>query len=499
MSGFEADFKLNIFTGSEVFGMKQLFLAVLFLSSFGAGSAQQQNFEIKITFRPFKNQHIYLGYHYGRQKPIIDSVMLDENSFGVFRGNRALERGLYLIGYPDKSNYFEVFVDKQQQFVIHADSARLINNIKFENSPDNTLFNEYQQFVSIKGSEIENAKKQLAASAHAKDSAKWKEVISKNAEAMQQFRNEFMKKYPDASLTVLLNIMKEPVVPPAKEHPGGRYDSAFAYRYFKNHFWDDVYFFDERIVRTPVFEPKLDRYFDELVFPHADSVIREIDWMMSFATASPEVEKFLLVKFVNRYLNQKYMWEDKVFVHLFEKYFSQKEYTWLSQKGKKTIFDRAYSLMANLFGNAASDIELPDSAGKLQRLYAVDSPYVLVCFWDPACSHCKETLPRIDSVYRSKWQKSGVGIFAVAKESDLGKSEWKKFISEHHLSDWVHVYYSKSEENARISAGIPGYMQLYDVLSVPTLYLLDKEKRIIAKKIPYEQMDEVLQFKLKGQ
>jgi hypothetical protein len=36
---------------------------------------------------------------------------------------------------------------------------------------------------------------------------------------------------------------------------------------------------------------------------------------------------------------------------------------------------------------------------------------------------------------------------------------------------------------ARIDAGIPGYSQLYDVLTFPTLYLLDKEKRIVAKKL----------------
>jgi len=40
---------------------------------------------------------------------------------------------------------------------------------------------------------------------------------------------------------------------------------------------------------------------------------------------------------------------------------------------------------------------------------------------------------------------------------------------------------------------------LYDVLSFPTLYLLDKEKRIVAKKLAYEQLDEVLQLKLKKQ
>ena len=40
-------------------------------------------------------------------------------------------------------------------------------------------------------------------------------------------------------------------------------------------------------------------------------------------------------------------------------------------------------------------------------------------------------------------------------------------------------------------------IQLYDVQSFPTLYLLDKDKRIVAKKLSFEQIDEILQLKLK--
>jgi hypothetical protein len=51
----------------------------------------------------------------------------------------------------------------------------------------------------------------------------------------------------------------------------------------------------------------------------------------------------------------------------------------------------------------------------------------------------------------------------------------------------------------RVNSGIPSYSQLYDVQSFPTLYLLDKDKRIIAKKLSFEQVDEILQQRLKNQ
>jgi len=85
----------------------------------------------------------------------------------------------------------------------------------------------------------------------------------------------------------------------------------------------------------------------------------------------------------------------------------------------------------------------------------------------------------------------------VAKETDGSKKDWFNFIKDHHLQEWTNVYYSKIDDKARVDAGIPSYSQLYDVLTFPTLYLLDKDKRIVAKKLSYEQIDEVLQLKMK--
>lgn len=479
--------------------MKRTFSFVLLVVCSSLLFSQVPAFELKVTFHPFKNQYIYLGYHYGKQKPIIDSVLLNQNSWGVFKSDKKREKGVYLIGYPNKSGYFEILIDKEQKFSVFADTANLLNTLRFEGSPDNDLFLQYQRYTAARATEIENAKIQLANSKTAADSAHWQSVIEKNSTDIQKNRQQIMEKHPGATITALLKAMKDPTIPPAAQHPGGQYDSLFAFRYYKDHYWDDTYFFDERLARTSFFEEKLDRYFEQLVAPDPDSVIKELDWMLAYASANEEMQRFLLTKFINRYLNMKYMWEDRVFVHLFEKYFSQKEYAWLPEKGRKIIFDRAYSLMANLFGNPAADIELPDSSGQIKTLYAIKAPYTVVIFWDPTCGHCKETLPRIDSIFRYKWKALQVALFAIGKESDGTKSDWLKFINDHQLKDWVHVYYTKAANEARIKNQIPGYYQLYDVQSVPTLYLLDKDKRILAKKIPFEQMDEVLDYKLKGQ
>ncbi|NCT74944.1 MAG: DUF5106 domain-containing protein [Chitinophagaceae bacterium] len=478
--------------------MKKLLLIPVLLIS--AWACAQAGYEIKVTFKPFRNQYVYLGHYSGKQFPIIDSVKLNDKSEGVFRGPKPLGGGIYVIAYPTRDRFFELLIDKKQHFAVSVDTAHL-NKPVFTNSPDNLVFLSYQAEMAKKGMAADMANRQLKSAVNPVDSAHWDAELKKTKKEISGYRKDLIKQHPNTLIAALMRLMEEPEIPPATQHPGGHYDSSFAYRYFKDHYWDGINFWDDRITRTPasLFEDRLDKYYNTLVVPHPDSTIRELNWMLGYASASKEMTRYLLVKFITRYLNQKYMWEDAVYVHLFEKYFANKDYDWLTPQGKKMITERAYNLMANIMGNKAEDIALPDSAGTIRMLYADTATYTLVCIWDPTCGHCKETLPKLDSMYRSKWKAAGLHIYAMARETEGKKKDWTAFISDHQLQDWTHVYYSKEDEKMRVDAGIPSYIQLYDAQTVPTLYLLDRDKRIMAKKLSWDQIDEILQLKLKNQ
>ena len=205
--------------------------------------------------------------------------------------------------------------------------------------------------------------------------------------------------------------------------------------------------------------------------------------------------KYLLVHFVQKYINPEYMGLDAVFVHLFEKYVNTGQADFFTAQYKDYMTKRAYSLMANLIGQPAANLEMVDSSGKSVSLYNIQSDYIVICFWDPACSHCKETVPKVDSIYKAKWKNQGVVVFGV--KTDGTKEDWVKFINEHKLTGWLHVYQLPEHQKAESAAGKPNYKQLYDVYQTPILYLLDKDKRIIAKKLTYLQMDEVISLKEK--
>ena len=126
----------------------------------------QNGYEIKVTLKPFKNEYIYLGHYSGKQYPIDDSVMLNDKSEGTFKGKEKLGGGIYLVVYPSKSKFFEILLDKQQHFSVIADTATLSKKKTFINSPDNELFEKYQQYMAVKGRSIDSLKKALASAGY---------------------------------------------------------------------------------------------------------------------------------------------------------------------------------------------------------------------------------------------------------------------------------------------------------------------------------------------
>jgi hypothetical protein len=472
---------------------KKSFLAIILLVT--AFSGYTQGYEIHLTLKPFTNAKVYLGYHYGKVKAVADSVILDNNSAGVFRGKEKLSGGIYFIVSPKKEILFELLIDQAQQFSIFADSARLPASIEFTGSAENKTFLEYTSFMNSHGKELGTLQASLGNAKTRNDSATKRDQIRKLNEEVKKERDEIEVNAPNSLLAVLLRALKDPIVPSAPVLANGKPDSTFAYRYYKEHYWDNISFTDDRLLRTPIFEPKLDRYYKDLVSPEADSIDTEIDHMLLFSRTNKDMFKFLLVYFTQKYINPEYMGQDAVFIHIFDKYINTGQADFFTEKYRKFVDDRAYSIMANLIGLPAANLEMTDSSGKLRSLYEVPANFTVVCFWDPTCSHCKETIPKLDSIYQAKWKYQGVEVFAVMV--DGGQDNWRNFIREHHLGDWINVYQTTAQHDATVAAGRPDYRQLYDVYQTPVLYLLDKEKRIVAKKLTYQQVDEVIGLKLK--
>jgi thiol-disulfide isomerase/thioredoxin len=475
--------------------MKQYLLALA--AMFSICKAQSQHFSVTMQASQYQSGIAYLTYHMGKNLSVEDSAAVNSKGFALFTGKRKLPPGIYALVLPGKLKSVDFLIDKEQVITVKIDTTDLLLKTVVTGSPANALLQQYQKNIATKAQLLEAEKKAYALSTTHADSALHEANYNRLNKELNDYRDNIIKAQPASMMAALLNAMKDPVLPNTK--PQSHTDSLQNYYYYKSHYWDGVTFMDDRIIRTPFFLPRLERYYRELIVPEADSIIKEADYQLLLARSCPEMYKFLLNWLTDEYIAPKYMGQDAVFVHLFEKYHSKGLSSWLNEKQMETVSRRAYMLMSNLIGAKAADLEMIDSTGKASTLYDVGADYTVVVFWDPTCGHCKEELPRLDSVYRANWKSHNVkmyGVLSADSKEDL-KKEWLKYIGEHHLGDWINVYQTKETETAIAAAQKPGYRQLYDVTLTPTIYLLDKEKRIIAKKLTWQQLDDLLQVKWK--
>jgi hypothetical protein len=459
-----------------------------------AATSLSQGYRVTLQSTQYKTGTVYLTY---KQNPgsfiVQDSAAFSNKGTAIFSGKQRLPGGIYIIVLPGKRLSFDFFVDKGQQIAIKVDTTDFLNKTIITGSSENALYIQYQKYVAVKGKQLQDARTAYMRSANAKDSATNEANYNKLNKELNAYRADIVGTKPKSMLATLLTAMQDPEVP--IKRPVTQQDSLVNYNYYKAHYWDGITFMDERVIRTPFFLPKLERYYREVLVQAADTIIKDVDYKLLLARSSPEMYKFLLNWLTDEYINPKYMGQDAIFVHLFEQYHARGLTSWLNEKQMQTISRRAYMLMANLIGEKAANLEMIDSTGKPTPLYDVNADYTVVCFWDPTCGHCKEEVPKIDSVFKASWQQHNVKIYAMLTE-DV-KSEWVKYTREHHLNDWVHVYQTKAMEQADNAAQKPGFRQLYDVTVTPKLYLLDKDKRIIAKNLGWQQLNDLLQVKWK--
>jgi thiol-disulfide isomerase/thioredoxin len=453
-------------------------------------AVNSQGHSIQISLKPYQNTKIYIGTNYGNSRVLADSAILNDKSEGVFESSKKLTPGIYFVVSPKYAILFDFLVDENQKFKIIADTTNL-TDVTIIGSNDNTIFKNYSKSMNEIGGQLSEIEKAFKAATNASDSTTLTNKYNDKKKELNDNRQAIMKGQPNTMTAYFLNVMQRPDVP-AIPIVNGKADSTYPFYFVKNHFWDNVVFNDNRLIRTPFFEAKLDEYFKNYVSREPDSIIEEVQYMLTVAKTGNEIYPFLLFKFTNKYITPEFMGQDKVFLHIYQNFFAKGDTALLNEASKKSITERAYSMMANQLGLAAPPLVINDITDKKISLYNIASPYTFVAFWDPTCSHCKVEIPRVDSFYKAIWSKLNVKVLSVnINFKEL--AAWKTFIKENKLAGWIHAYQTEADLNKEVQQGKPTTIrQLYDVFKTPTFYLLDANKKIMAKNLSIEQFNDFL-------
>lgn len=137
----------------------------------------------------------------------------------------------------------------------------------------------------------------------------------------------------------------------------------------------------------------------------------------------------------------------------------------------KLLAKRMKGLRDETIGKPAPEIELAAPDGTMVKLSSLRGKYVLIDFWASWCGPCLREAPNVKAVYE-KYKEQGFEVYGVSLDKD--KAAWEKAIKEHGLS-WIHV---SSLKGWKCPAA-----QAYGVKGIPTMFLIDKKGRFIAKNL----------------
>jgi thiol-disulfide isomerase/thioredoxin len=437
-------------------------------------AAKAEGYRISINWEGLKDSSVFLAHYFDTKIYIDDTTKLDQYGKGLFTGTKSLHEGLYVIYLNDKT-YFDILIGSDQEFLVSTAYPDIYNNLKIDGAIESENFLKYQNFLRTQS--IEKSKLEKEAQQADNDQ---KTIIQQKIRSIDEqvaiFIEVESKKNPVSMYSVFLKTsqpMSTPELTIEKSHP--QYDSIAWFHYYnfnRDHFFDNVDFTDERILFTPLMQPKLDTYFNRILIQSPDSVTPQALKIINRSKSNKLVHQYISQFLLNNSLQSKIMGMDAVFVSIADNVYLNGDATWADTTTLKKIAEEAYLIRPNIIGKIAPEIVLENNEGEFESLHQLQSDYTILVFWEPNCGHCKKELPELYEKVYSKFIKSNIEYFVVNTGDD--KKEWTDFINEHQLVGWHHLWDVKNQSRFRFK---------YNIKTTPLLYVLDKDKKIIAKKI----------------
>ncbi len=409
-----------------------------------------------------------------------DTARVDAQGRFVFEGAKKLPGGLYLV-VPPNQRFLELIIT-DQQFSFETDTANAIANMRVTGSKENQLFYGFQQGLNKFYDEARAIDVQKKLRQDAVSTTLFNKQLASIQKKAQAYRDSFMTANKGTFTVKLLQASDEPNPPAPPKAANGRPDSLWTFTYYKKHYFDGFDFSDERLTRTPMLQKKLDRYMKELTVQQVDSLSKSADYLVSLAKADKEMLSYTIWYITSQYERPKIMGADGLFVHMAEKYYLTGIMPTTDPSTVENIRKRVNTLKPLLIGKTFQMPVVSDTLKRPLNFANLKADYTIVLFYAPHCGHCREATPKLKQALDAH---KGKPIDVIAIAVDDSPEDWKKFIQEFKLNGWIHGY----DYTFRTV-----YREQYDVATTPTVYVLDKNRKIIGRGLPADQAEDFIQF-----
>ena len=443
--------------------------------------ARAQDVSIRLTLSEHKNDTVLFAHYYNGNIVVNDTLVTDQSGKAMIKSSQLFPQGIYTLWFNGQKQ-IDFLIGKNQQISIGEKHG----NIEVTGSLESVRFQDYLYFLNEKKKQAAELQHRIKLLSDPDSVSTLKQQLHKLDEEVQTHWQQeaktaagtFYGKFVASNIRTSIDEDKIP----AEILSNDSLKWAYTYIFNKNHYWDHFDLYNIRMWRTPVVHKRLDEYFNKILLQTADSVLPAAVQLIEASENQPEIFQNLVSFVLNNSVKSAYMDMENVFVAIAEKYYLTGKAFWASDKTIENIRQEVYFRKNNLLGTTAKELLLEDENGDYHSLHQQQTPFTLVVFWEPNCGHCKTQLPALFEEVFLKTDPSKLTIMAVCTQEN--REEWLSFIGEYGLNGWINVWDPHQTSNFRVN---------YNVRTTPMIYLLDKNKQILAKKLSVEQVKKIFE------
>lgn len=462
--------------------MRLLFL-LLILSTAGFC---QSGYKLDFKIKGLQPGPVYLGFYLQDKTFAKDTAAVDANGAFTFRGNKKLEEGVYFI-IREGNLLFDFVIGQDQEFAMETSADDYVGNLVVKGDDDNALYLANRKLFMEATKSIEQHIKVLRDStadpAQKQEANKIYEETGRHVVAQQE---KLIQANPKSVTARILKMHKQITIPDPPKKADGSIDSTFQLRYYTQHYFDNFGLGDVVMLRVQkvIYWEKVQNYLDKLFIQHPDTLFNRVDKLIGVAKQNQETYKYLVWNAIVYYQNHSIMGLDQIYVKLVDKYITSGEMDyWLDKKTISNMRDYADKLRRAPIGSIAPNLIMQDAQLQAKSMYDIKSKYTVVFFFKPSCGHCREETPKLVTLYNQKKKALNLEVFAVSTDTTM--KEMKDFIRDF-KTPWITVNGPRSYIKEHFS-------KLYYAELTPTIYILDEKKKIIARRIDVEQIDDFIE------
>jgi len=438
--------------------MKNLFLIFLFVLISVSAFAQS----VSITIKNSGETRAFLYSLRGEEADPADTIITV--SPGVFTfDNKNLHSGFYRLSAGN--NKFVDFVNDNEEVELATEVSKIADSMTVIKSESNRL---YYEFVRLnKDYKTKTELLRLIVSRYPPNDDYYQQT-KKHLDRLQEdylyFANVTAQKNENSFIAKYIRSARLPVIP-IDLQSGRELD------YLKAHALDNVDFYSPGLIYSDLFSNRSIEYLTYYRNPQLPLELLEkeftvaIDSILNRAKVNETVYTHIVEYLLGGF--KKFGFEN-VLQYIVNNYVI-KDGLCLNEKDGSSTQRMINQNKLLPIGASAPNVILPDIAGKNFDVSKQGAEKLLLVFYASWCPHCKTVLPEINSLYDNLKNKD-VKILAVSLDTD--KEEWKKFTTEN-CSNLTNLSDLKGWDGKAASD--------YFIYATPTMFLLDKEMKIISK------------------